>query len=170
MKKIIIVALFVLMIGPFGYAGEIWKPRMAFSGVFYSADRWHNVLESNTYSAEIGMLFKERLLLGVGGGYSKSLLRGEPFDLKKQYIPVYADVKYYHSVCKWFEIFGGVEMGCEIATKEKMYKHRKYPSYFLCYPQAGLYVKIYKRLGVEVSFGYRSGMCDFWRPNFSIVF
>lgn len=178
MKKLVIVLLFLMIGCSVCQAQKKWKPRVALNGSFYSysGEGWADVIEYNTYSAEVGVLFKERFLLGVGVGYSKVLCTGEPFDLEEHYIPLYADLKYYQPVFKWLEVFGGIEIGGAKRVVEKMYQHRKYPTHFMCYPQLGLYAKIYKTLGVEVSFGCRNvgkGVFwdpNFWCPNFSIVF
>lgn len=172
MKRIGLLTVLLLFIISTVNADNNWKMRFALNGIFYENSSNRFITEFNTYTAEVGVMYKNKLLLGVGSGYSEGFKMGDPYGRTVKYVPLYADLKYYVQALKWMEFFGGLEMGCEfrkLTKSQDKFNHSR-DNHFLCYPQAGLYVKIYKRLGVEVSFGYRSGMCDFWRPNFSIVF
>ena len=149
-----------------------WKTRFALNVAPHSGAKFDHVQNYDVYTAEFGVVYKERLLVGVGAGFTDAELLGEPFSYVEQYIPVYGDVKYYQPVLKWLKVFAGVEMGCEfrhLTKSQKEFTHLK-DNEFLFYPQAGVFFKIFGRLGVEASIGKRMTFCDMWMPTFSIVF
>lgn len=171
MKRVIFVMIFLLAGISKISANSDLKMRFALNGMFYNSASDRFIPEYNTYSAEVGVVFRDKLLLGLGSGYSQVFRMGEPFGRTFKYLPLYADVKYYQSLCKWVKVYGGVEVGCEFRklTKKQAEFNRPKDHQLLYYPQIGTFIRIYKRLGVEIAYGYRSALKDFWIPNFSIV-
>lgn len=177
MKKSFILLLFiVLFFVSDSFAQTNWKTRFALNGAFYRPSETGHVHYFDNYTFEAGAIYKERLMIGVGAGYSDVRVNGVPRPIDQMYIPVYGDVKYYHPIFKWLKVFGGVEMGCDIRYLDEEIKnqtHLKSRNLF-CYPQAGILLRLYKRLGIEVSYGYRYRSNklpdDIWMPTISIVF
>ncbi len=142
------------------------------NGTFYNPTSTDFVHCFHNYSVEAGVIYKGRLLIGIGAGYSNVRLNGVPRPMYEKYTPVYADLKYYLPIFKWIKVFGGIEMGCDFRYLEKekeIYTYLK-DHKFLCYPQTGILLQLYKSLGIEVSYGYRSKLYNSWMPTFSIVF
>ena len=154
----IIVLLMALATTTTADAQTNWKARFAFNVVPYNGTLFDDVKNYDVYTAEVGVMYKDRFL--------------EPFSFVEQYIPVYGNVKYYQPVLKWLKVFGAIDMGCEfrhLTESQKEFVHLK-DNKFLFYPKIGVFVKIYGRLGVEASIGRRMTFCNMWMPTFSIVF
>ena len=168
----IIVLLMALATTTTADAQTNWKARFAFNVVPYNGTLFDDVKNYDVYTAEVGVMYKDRFLLGAGAGFTDAQLQGEPFSFVEQYIPVYGNVKYYQPVLKWLKVFGAIDMGCEfrhLTESQKEFVHLK-DNKFLFYPKIGVFVKIYGRLGVEASIGRRMTFCNMWMPTFSIVF
>lgn len=178
MKKsffLIVVSLFIITIATTtttAVAQTKWKTRFALNITPHNGATFDDVQNYDVYAAEIGVIFKERFLFGVGAGFTDAKLQGEPFSYVEQYIPVYGDLKYYQPVLSWLKVFAGFEMGEEfrhLTKSQKEFLHLK-DNEFLFYPQAGVFIKIFGRLGIEASIGRRMTFCNMWMPTFSIVF
>ena len=155
-----------------------WKTRFALNIIPYNGAMFDDIQNYDVYTAEAGVMYKDRLLLGVGAGFTDTELLGEPSSFVEQYIPVYGDVKYYQPIFNWLKAFAGIEMGYKfrhLTKSQKEFTHLKNDK-ILFYPQAGVFIKIFGRIGVEASigkrmtFGKRMTSCNMWLPTFSIVF
>ncbi len=168
MKKVI---TFVLLFIPcLLIANDNWKYRAAVNYGFYYGD---SDLDATTpvLSVEYGYIYKERLLLGIGAGIEWIKTPADGRSIKKSYIPIYADIKYYAPLGEKVKFLAGVETGYCFNRDVKRYYHtKKVPNEFLFYPQIGLDIKLYKNLSLEVSGGCRSGYMKQWGFNVGVRF
>ncbi len=145
-----------------------WKHKAAVNvGYMFNCDEgyYHN---SMLYGAEFGYVYKDKLLLGVGLGYSKVTADAVPYDFVYEYLPVYADFRYYVPLGGKVSFLAGADIGYSISIRQKFIPRT--PDEFLIYPQIGVGFKLYKNLSLEVSGGYRRELINQWGFNIGIAF
>ena len=168
MKKVI--TLLLLFIPCLVIANDNWKYRAAVNSGFYYGDSDHDAT-THLISVEYGYIYKGRFLLGVGAGLEKVKYPGDGAELVKNYVPIYADIKYYAPIGGKVKFLAGVETGYSFSRKVKRYHYtNKVPNEYLLYPQIGLDIKVYKKLSLEFSGGYRSGYMKQWGFNVGVRF
>ena len=170
MKRII--TLLLVCIPCLLMANDNWKYRASVNaGFFYGFSGHDNDKETTVFSAEYGYVYKEKLLLGIGAGLEKVKYPGDGAGIEKNYVPVYADIKYYAPLGGKVKFLAGIETGYSFYRNVKKYLHtKKITDEFLFYPQIGLDINLYKRLSLELSGGYRSGYAKQLGFNIGVKF
>lgn len=165
MKKVI--TLLLLFIPCLLIANDNWKYRAAVNYGFYFGDSDHDADKASVFSIEYGYVYKNKLLLGIGAGLEKVKFPGLGGSIEKNYVPIYADIKYYAPIGGKVKFLAGVETGYSFSRKHYI---NKVPNEYLLYPQIGLDIKVYKKLSLELAGGYRSGYLKQWGFNVGVRF
>lgn len=139
-----------------------WRSRFDINaGAYFIADDSGG--QNYLFTVEYGFLYKEKLLLGIGTGASLIREAGKGSTLKRNYIPVYAGIKYFLPVSGKVSFVSGADIGYSIITDSQKSTiilngnmlSTKRSGEFMISPQVGFSFRTGEKSALNLLLGYR---------------
>lgn len=159
---LITVCLFVFSILHAQNNNSNWRSRFSINaGAYFTID--DTGARNYLFTVEYGFLYKEKLLLGIGTGASLLREAGKGGTLKRNYIPVYAGIKYFLPVSGKVSFVSGADIGYSIITNPEKRSViidgntlvTKRSGEFLISPQVGFSFRVGEKSALALLLGYR---------------